>query len=821
MNPIAPSDRTTRQILTALALVAALLQLPLYDWWVEDAAIAFSYARNLGNGDGLVPFAGGERVEGYSDPLWVALLAMGHAVGLNPFFFSKLLGALFAAATVPLAWWLARELPVPERHPELRTVTPLLAAALVATNAQHALWGAAGLENPLFTLLWALGAWRVLVESRAGGAPWAALVYVGLALTRPEGVVYAAMGLGVGAWADLRARRFTRIVGVLFAFAVPFLAYHAARYAYFALPYPTTYYAKIIDVPFDVWAWGTRAWTYPRRWASELGWGWLFPVIFAGVAGTKRPKGMLMGAWTVVLVGLIFAPDAVIPARIAAICLTGALLPLVALPSAPRALFTASAVFTLTFSVRANGDWMDGFRWMALMVVPMCALYAAGAAELASRLPRRAAAGLLVVSGLIPMTVHVVYILQYPNHPETSPQQIGERVTIYRAMADRLHLHRPWLTLDHGMGGMSWWSPPYGVSIDPIGLTDVPFALHRGNKRFRSTYVLSPPRADFAHVKKSRGTLLEEPVFRDRFVALRDPEKDSENEQNHNWVNRGLLTADAWTGAPLGAVFDNGAELVGWAIRSPEVAPATGLYVEVALRRAQAADLVLRAELVAADGARTLLPPLDYGELFPASAWRPGELVIGRFTLDLPTDLAPGRYGLSFFLQQADGAEIGPRPAVLADAVTVMAQASGPAEDDAHAALAAADRGDCAVAEASWLDSVEHRPLDHAWEDMLRDHLAPAMHRCWADHAAAATSLEAQIDDLAHARRWDMRSPAALEVGRRLADEVWPQAEAARAAGDDREALRLFEAVVHADPSRSWARRYAEEARGRLLGDVW
>jgi hypothetical protein len=821
LNPIATSNRNTRLILAALAVVAVLLQLPLYDWWVEDAAIAFSYARNLGNGDGLVPFAGGERVEGYSDPLWVVLLAMGHAIGLNPFFFSKLLGALFAAATVPLAWWLARELPVPERHPELRTVTPLLAAALVATNAQHALWGAAGLENPLFTLLWALGAWRVLVESRAGRAPWAALVYVGLALTRPEGVVYAAMGLGVGAWADLRARRFARIAGTFFAFALPFFAYHAARYAYFALPYPTTYYAKIVDLPFDVWAWGTRAWTYPRRWASELGWGWLFPVVFAGATGTTGRKGLLLGAWIVVLVGLIFAPDAAIPARITAICLTGALLPLLALPSAPRALFTASAVFTLTFAVRANGDWMDGFRWMALMVVPLCALYAVGTAELASRLPRRAAAALVVVCGVIPIAVHVTYILRYPNHPETSPQQIGERVVIYRAMADRLHLHRPWLALDHGMGGMSWWSPPDGMSIDPIGLTDVPFALHRGNKRFRSTYVLSPPRADFAHVKASRGTLLEEPVFRDRFVALRDPEKDSENEQNHNWVNRGLLTADAWTGAPLGVVFDNGAELVGWAIRSPEVSAATGLYVEVGLRRAAATDLVLRAELVAADGARSLLPALDYGELFPASAWRPGELVIGRFAVALPSDLSPGSYGLSFFLQQADGAEIGPRPAVLSDAVTVVVSASSPAEDDARAALAAAGRAQCAAAEASWVDAVEHQPLDHAWEDALRARLAPSMQRCWADHAAAAAPLDAQIDALAQARRWDLRSPAALEVGRRLADALWPQAEAAREAGDDAEALRLFEAVVHAAPTRSWARRYAEEARGRLLGDPW
>src|SRR5690349_2295095 len=44
----------------------------------DDAMIAMRYARNLANGYGLVWNPGGERVEGYTDPLWVLYMALIH-----------------------------------------------------------------------------------------------------------------------------------------------------------------------------------------------------------------------------------------------------------------------------------------------------------------------------------------------------------------------------------------------------------------------------------------------------------------------------------------------------------------------------------------------------------------------------------------------------------------------------------------------------------------------------------------------------------------------------------------------------------------------
>ena len=51
-------------------------------WLGDDAFVSFTYARNLARGDGLV-FNRGEHVEGYTNTLWVLLLAAAARVGLD------------------------------------------------------------------------------------------------------------------------------------------------------------------------------------------------------------------------------------------------------------------------------------------------------------------------------------------------------------------------------------------------------------------------------------------------------------------------------------------------------------------------------------------------------------------------------------------------------------------------------------------------------------------------------------------------------------------------------------------------------------------
>ena len=66
-----------------LLTLVVIHQWKLWGWQVDDAAISFGYARNWADGHGLVAFVGQERVEGYSNPLWVGLLALWELVGIH------------------------------------------------------------------------------------------------------------------------------------------------------------------------------------------------------------------------------------------------------------------------------------------------------------------------------------------------------------------------------------------------------------------------------------------------------------------------------------------------------------------------------------------------------------------------------------------------------------------------------------------------------------------------------------------------------------------------------------------------------------------
>ena len=75
-----------KRSLTAVALVAVAVVWAAWRayglWWcTDDAYISFRYARNLVDGLGLV-YNAGERVEGFTNPLWTLWVACGLALGV-------------------------------------------------------------------------------------------------------------------------------------------------------------------------------------------------------------------------------------------------------------------------------------------------------------------------------------------------------------------------------------------------------------------------------------------------------------------------------------------------------------------------------------------------------------------------------------------------------------------------------------------------------------------------------------------------------------------------------------------------------------------
>src|SRR5262245_21350587 len=103
--PVAGAGFSKREaILLAAAAVAIVLIFAVLFWGItlDDAYITFRYARHLAEGYGLGAWnRTGERVEGYSSPLWMLLLAGAARLGVDLRIASKIFGA--AAALMVIA----------------------------------------------------------------------------------------------------------------------------------------------------------------------------------------------------------------------------------------------------------------------------------------------------------------------------------------------------------------------------------------------------------------------------------------------------------------------------------------------------------------------------------------------------------------------------------------------------------------------------------------------------------------------------------------------------------------------------------------------
>lgn len=222
-----------------LLLLAGLLALRFWDHTVDDAFMSFRYARNLVEGHGLV-FNPGERVEGYTNFLWVIIAAGAIAVGADPVSFARLAGL---AATVAMVVCVHRA--------GLRLTSSRLLAAcgslLVVLSPAVAVWTTGGLETPLFACLLTWATWLIAEGADEGRLPIASALLVGAAtLTRPEGFLVAVSLAGATCLPALRpaytARRRLTWTAVVLAIVVPFFIW---RTVYYGDLLPNTFHAKI------------------------------------------------------------------------------------------------------------------------------------------------------------------------------------------------------------------------------------------------------------------------------------------------------------------------------------------------------------------------------------------------------------------------------------------------------------------------------------------------------------------------------------------------------------------------------------------------
>lgn len=261
-----PTGATTHSVRPlVVVLVAAAAWYGTFIWrmsWVvagrrrfslfDDAMISMTYARTFADGHGLVWYPGAPRVEGFTNPLWVGLMAALHALGLDGSTISlavSVLGAVLCLASALLAVRILRR---------LTTTSPGLEAAvagLVAFSYPLVYWSLRGMEVGLVTALTLAAVLLALAGdddsdggSRRDNAALSLVLGAGVT-TRLDFAVVAAVVLTWRAWRAGSGRRLTAVLVPGTVVAGALAAQELARHAYYGRWVPNTFTLKTAGVP--------------------------------------------------------------------------------------------------------------------------------------------------------------------------------------------------------------------------------------------------------------------------------------------------------------------------------------------------------------------------------------------------------------------------------------------------------------------------------------------------------------------------------------------------------------------------------------------
>jgi hypothetical protein len=336
---------TALVLLCVLVTAAAAWQSHRYDFLSDDAFISFRYARNFAAGEGLV-FNPGERVEGYTNLLYVLVLAALARCGADLVVAGRAIGVLSTAALALLTFAVVVRL---GRRDGI--AFGAVAAAALLANPFLAIWTGGGLETPLFSALVMALAYAMIVAAPDRRTFTAvSVVGVALTLTRPEGV--AVYGLAA-CWALLAWRfswrqRLAALGPGVLLFVAGVAALSAWRLWYYGDLLPNTFYVK------------------------------------SGFSALHLQRGLAyVGA---------FARNGAIPAA--------ALLGVIGVVLQPgrATLFLAALLTTLVAAVIAvGGDGLPAYRFMVPALAPLFCLAALGLHALYRRLGSRAPVGAVLM----------------------------------------------------------------------------------------------------------------------------------------------------------------------------------------------------------------------------------------------------------------------------------------------------------------------------------------------------------------------------------------------------------------------------------------
>jgi arabinofuranosyltransferase len=423
------SQRVSPVALAVLMLAMGAFVLHAKEYWPflsDDALISLRYAQRFAEGHGLT-WTAGERVEGYTDFLWVLLIALWKKLGNDPIQSAR----AFDFVSAELAILLVSFDPKPFRLSFPRVLSGGFALAGLAPLA---VWAIGGLEHGFMA---GVTVAALLMLSRAldpepprrrelygAGALFAVLV-----LSRADGVVLAgAAGLGALVAQGRPSRASLKTLAMIFGVPVGALALqHVFRYAYYHELVPNT---ALVKVAFNR-ARVDAGWEHVRHGYKPV-WPLVVLAVVALLAGYERLR---RERWLPALFMALLWP---------------------------------------AYLVVVGGDIFPGWRQVLLGLVPIAVLLAEGAQAAAARVKW----GPLAVPVV---TIPVLFACYRQQSVDSENRRaISERweldgFPVGRALRDAFAKQEPLLAVD-AAGALPYWSEL--PCLDMLGLNDKYIATH-------------------------------------------------------------------------------------------------------------------------------------------------------------------------------------------------------------------------------------------------------------------------------------------------------------------------------------------------------
>lgn len=225
-----------------ILIIFLLPQLYFWNQTTDDAFISFRYVERLASNQGLT-FNPGEKVEGFSNPLWIFILAGFFKItSINIITLSKIIGVLLEFITI---FYLFKFTKLFKNSSDRKYIFATAVIILFLTPGLH-IYATAGLEVPLLMTLIIM----VFYYSYLGISFTTFLIFGLIGITRPEGPLYGILYLVL---LLIKKEINKKVLFQSIAFFLPIVFYEIFRIYYFGQLLPNTAIAKPSGLFHDIY----------------------------------------------------------------------------------------------------------------------------------------------------------------------------------------------------------------------------------------------------------------------------------------------------------------------------------------------------------------------------------------------------------------------------------------------------------------------------------------------------------------------------------------------------------------------------------------